>query len=107
MQTSTYIYIYIYLAQSTTMVFPTGNTQNLSSSISNFFLAIAKSTGGLLSIAQISAYSLSWCDHVQASSLISQVPQCTPTLFFACSCDAIRTAPSGSVCWRCMCHRGS
>lgn len=35
---------------------------------------------------------------VHGSSLISQVPQCTPTLFLALSCMAMRTAPSGSVC---------
>lgn len=43
----------------------------------------------------------------QASSLMSHVPQCTPTLFLMPICIAMRTAPSGSVCCRCICQRGS
>lgn len=45
--------------------------------------------------------------HSQLSSDMIQVPQCTPMLFFAPRLSAMRTAPSGSVCWRCMCQRGS
>lgn len=82
---------YPHSAYSTTTVRPTGTVLNASSLTPSFSRALAKSIGGML----------------YASSDMIQVPQCTPILFFAPRLSAIRTAPSGSVCWRCMCQRGS
>lgn len=94
-------------AHATTSVLPTGKTTKRSSSISSFFRATARSIGGLLSCSSARPTLQDAAGNSHASSDISHVPQCTPTLFFTFICMAMRTAPSGSVCCRCMCQRGS